>query len=196
VPRRPRPISHIISANLKRRGVTTGSDVQFMGAPIVTKMPGTEISIGDRTVLCSRSDATSLGVSRPVILRTLAPGARIAIGDDTGLSGTTVCAAGLIRIGNRCLIGADVIIVDTDFHLVDIPDARNRRYAPIPAHDPSNEVVIEDDVFIGARTIILKGSRIGRGAVIGAGSVVSGALEPFAVAAGNPAKRLRSVRRR
>jgi acetyltransferase-like isoleucine patch superfamily enzyme len=167
-----------------------------MGVPIVTKLPGTEISIGDRAVLCSRSDLTSLGVSRPVILRTLAPGARIAIGDDTGLSGTTVCAAGLIRIGSRCLIGADVIIVDTDFHPVDISDARNRRYAPIPAHDPANEVVIEDDVFIGARTIILKGSQIGRGTVIGAGSVVSGALEPFAVAAGNPAKQLRSVRQR
>jgi maltose O-acetyltransferase len=52
----------------------------------------------------------------------------------------------------------------------------------------SGPVVIEDDVWIGLNAIILKGVKIGRGAVVGAGSVITKNVDPFTVVAGNPQK--------
>ena len=49
-------------------------------------------------------------------------------------------------------------------------------------------IIVEDDVWIGARTIILSGVRVGQGAIIGAGSVVTKDVEPYSIVAGNPAK--------
>ncbi|WP_350338526.1 DapH/DapD/GlmU-related protein [Microbacterium sp. zg-B185] len=69
-----------------------------------------------------------------------------------------------------------------------------RRSAPAPVPTIADSVIVEDDVFIGARSIILKGSHIGRGSVIGAGSIVSGIIPEGVVAAGNPAKIIRPLR--
>ena len=55
------------------------------------------------------------------------------------------------------------------------------------------EVELEQDVFVGDRVLILKGVRIGRGSVIGAGSVVCGPIPEGVVAAGNPARVLREL---
>jgi maltose O-acetyltransferase len=52
-------------------------------------------------------------------------------------------------------------------------------------------IVIEDDVWIGARAILLPGIRIGRGAIIGAGAVITKDVESFAIVAGNPARLIR-----
>jgi acetyltransferase-like isoleucine patch superfamily enzyme len=128
---------------------------------------------------------TALGVRQPTILRTLLPGASIVIGDDTGISGAVICAARSVKIGKRVLIGANVIIVDTDFH----PLAPQGRYrAPIPAPSETDEVTIGDDVFIGTGALILKGVRIGDGAVVGAGSIVTRDVPPRQIVAGNPAR--------
>jgi len=141
-------------------------------------------------MLISRVASTALGVSRPVILRTLDSEARITIGSDSGLSGTTICAMCSVAVGARVLFGADVLVTDTDFHEIDsVP----RRYAPPPAPSDSDRVVIGDDVFVGARSIILSGSRIGSGSVIGAGSVVKGTVPPLVVAAGNPCRVIRPL---
>lgn len=113
------------------------------------------------------------------------------IGPDCGLSGTTICAATDVRIGARVLIGADVMIFDTDFHVVDLLP---RRYAPMPPSRPADGVTIHDDVFIGARSIILKGVTIGRGSVVAAGSVVSRDIPDQSVFGGNPARELRKLR--
>ena len=156
------------------------------GLPIVQKTAGSFISIGARAVLCSRSEYTALGVSRPIILRAMTPTARIAIGNDVGLSGTSICANESVRIGNECLIGADVMICDTDFHPLESLD---RRYSNDGVKSAS--VDIGDNVFIGARSIILKGVTIGNNSVIGAGSVVSSNIPANAVAAGNPCKVVR-----
>jgi acetyltransferase-like isoleucine patch superfamily enzyme len=93
-----------------------------------------------------------------------------------------LCAALSIRIGERCLIGADVVIVDTDFHALDAA-RRDAGWTAIGCAP----VEIGDDVFIGTRAIVLKGVCIGRGAVVGAGSVVTRSVPEFAVVAGNPA---------
>jgi len=107
------------------------------------------------------------------------------------MSGVTICAQTRVLIGNRVAIGNNTAITDTDFHSLD-PDIR-RVDVLTPSGSASEEVVIEDDCFIGMKVLILKGTRIGRGAVIGAGSVVSGQIPAKAVAAGNPARVIRGL---
>jgi acetyltransferase-like isoleucine patch superfamily enzyme len=171
-------------------GVELGEAVRVLGLPVVELAAGSHIAVGPRSVLISRSRPTALGVSRPVILRTLRTGARIEIGADVGLSGTTICAARLVSVGDRVLFGADVLVADTDFHVI---DSLPRRYAPPPEPQARDRVLIGADVFIGARTIVLSGSTIGEGSVIGAGSVVKGEIPPGVVAAGNPCRVIRPL---
>ena len=96
-------------------------------------------------------------------------------------NGCTFIAEGPgISIGRNALIGPGVEFYDSDFHA--LPQASRRSAAPAMA-----PVSIGDDVFIGARAIVLRGASIGDGAVIGAGSVVVGDIPANVVAAGNPA---------
>ena len=171
-------------------GVKMGSDCKIVGRPVISRHRNSQILIGSRSVLVSMTMQTALGVSRPIILRTMFENSKITIGDDSGFSGTTICSAISVEIGDRCLIGADVLIADTDFHQVEV---LNRRYLPLPIPKISDGILIGDDVFIGARSIILKGVTIGNGSVIGAGSVVTSDIPPGVVAAGNPAKVLREI---
>jgi acetyltransferase-like isoleucine patch superfamily enzyme len=172
---------------LARQQVSYGAGLQLLGVPIVSVAPGASISIGARAILCSSSQDTALGVSRPVILRAMLPGARLVIGDDCALSGTTVCAADSVTIGERCLFGADTLVTDTDFHGLD----SDGRWSAALARAPKRPVRIGNDVFVGARAILLKGVTIGDGAVVGAGSVVTRDVAAGAVVAGNPARELR-----
>jgi acetyltransferase-like isoleucine patch superfamily enzyme len=108
------------------------------------------------------------------------PGATIRIGNGTYLNrNTELVAAGCIQIGRDCKIARDVIIMDTDQH--PLPNGQ-LECAP---------VTIGDDVWIGARAIILKGVSIGDHAVVGAGSVVTKDIPPRAIAVGVPARILR-----
>ena len=174
---------------LKCKGANCEWPLECHGLPIIDLVKDSQLILGRGLSLCSDSKYTALGVSHPVILKTLLPGAQIKIGDESGLSGTTVCAAISVIIGSRCLIGADVMIVDTDFHPIMMKD---RRYKG-PADSLSAPVVIQDDVFIGARSIILKGVTVGFGSVIGAGSVVTSDVRPNTVVAGNPAKWIKNI---
>lgn len=85
-----------------------------------------------------------------------------------------------INIGTDCAIGSHVTIRDSDGHHI---DGRERDSAPIK---------IEDNVWIGDRAIILKGTRIGAGSIVAAGSVVSGVFPPCSLIAGVPARVRRS----
>ena len=111
------------------------------------------------------------------------PGGRLEIGDDTFMNyGTSIAATGSVRIGERCLLGMYTIILDNDFHEL---DARTRRPAPRP-------VVLEDNVWLGHRVLVLPGVTIGRDAVVGAGSVVTADIPPRSMALGNPARVVRT----
>lgn len=111
----------------------------------------------------------------------------IVVGADTSFSNNVqVIAECGVSIGDRCLIGDAVLILDSDFHDLSA-DGRHSRPA---AAEP---VVLEDNVFIGSRVIILKGVTIGKDSVIGAGSVVVHSIPPGVIAAGNPAKVIRTL---
>lgn len=174
---------------LSAAGAKLGRDVRFYGLPIASGGLA-RLSLGDNVVLISRPEGTALGVRAPTILRILGEAGRIEIGADTGISGGVICSAAGVRIGARCLIGADVMIFDTDFHN---RAAENRRYSAPDWPSISRPVVIEDDVFIGTGSKILKGAHIGRGSIIGAGSLVTGPIPPMSIAMGVPAKVVRSL---
>lgn len=80
------------------------------------------------------------------------------------------------------------MITDTDAHSLDWEDRRHGR-----GEVPSVPIVIEDDVWIGAQCIILKGVTIGPRSIIGAGSVVTHSIPADCIAAGNPCKVLRKI---
>ena len=160
--------------------------IRCIGLPIIMVRPGSRISIGRNVALISKS----LGVSHPVVLRCLTGDAQISIGDDTGLSGTSICAAISVTIGQRCLFGADVAVFDTDFHP---HPPEGRRYAAPDWPAISRPVVIGDDVFIGTRAIVQKGVTIGDGSIVAAGSVVTKNVPRRTIVAGNPARVLRSL---
>ncbi len=174
---------------LKLRGVRCGRGVRLFGTPLVALADASSIVLGNHVVLCSDSRFTALGVNHQVILRTLASGATITIGSEAGLSGTTICAATSVSIGSECLIGANVIIADTDFHCI---SSDHRRHSPLTAAR-SKPISIGANVFVGANSIILKGVRIGSGSVIGAGSIVCCDIPNDTVAAGNPCRALYST---
>jgi acetyltransferase-like isoleucine patch superfamily enzyme len=176
------------SRRLRSAGVDVAG-VVLQGHPIVSLTPGSVVRIGTGVVLCSWSHMTALGVSHPVVLRTLTRAASLIIGDDTGISGSTICVAHSVIVGRRCLLGADSMIMDTSFHPVD--DWEGRRTAPLPVPCVADEVIIGDDVFIGARAVVLPGTRVGSGSVVGAGAVIKGEFPERVLIAGNPGRVVR-----
>lgn len=176
---------------LRRAGVQVGDDIVLYGLPVVDVAPGSSIRLGQRVTLTSWTTHTALGVDHPVVLRTLMPSAQIEIGDDVGISGGAICAARLVSIGAGTMLGANVVVADTDFHPV---NTASRRHAPLPVPLEAHEVRIGSNVFIGTNSLVLKGVRIGDHAVVGAGSVVTHDVPANTVVAGNPARPIGTVR--
>jgi acetyltransferase-like isoleucine patch superfamily enzyme len=107
--------------------------------------------------------------------------ATLHIGDKCFLNdAVTICSSKNIYIGKHTKIGDQVHIYDTDFHEV-TPTSGVRQE---PVH-------IGDNVWIGAKSMVLAGSRIGDNTVIAAGSIVTGEIPANCVAAGAPAKALK-----
>lgn len=117
-------------------------------------------------------------------------GAVLTIGDNVGMSQAALICHKSIIIGNNVKIGGGVCIYDTDFHSLDPVIRRSSEDLKNRAEKP---VVIGNDVFIGAKSIILKGVTIGENSVIGAGSVVTKSVPANQIWAGNPAKFIRNI---
>jgi maltose O-acetyltransferase len=112
---------------------------------------------------------------------------QLSIGDRVFINyGTTISAHSWVRIGDDCKIGQYSIIMDCDWHDLDTPGHYHSHGVPKP-------VVLEQGVWLGARVIILKGVTIGRGSVIGAGSVVVKDIPEGVLAAGTPARVIREL---
>ena len=105
-------------------------------------------------------------------------GGELIIGDNNFINVAIISATTKVTIGNNCKFGPFSMIIDSDFH--NVKDHTK--------DGESGEIVIEDDVWIGAKATILKGVRIGKGAVVAVGSVVTKDVPANAIAAGVPAK--------
>ena len=115
------------------------------------------------------------------------PGGFLSIGDRNRLTqGVFISAIGHVEIGADVLIGEYVSLRDANhgFDRADLP-IRSQTMQPQP-------IIVGDDVWIGRGAAILAGANIGRGSIIGANSVVTGVVPPGMIAAGSPARILRS----
>jgi acetyltransferase-like isoleucine patch superfamily enzyme len=125
----------------------------------------------------------------------LEPTGVVEVGEDSVLVGALLMGAERITIGARVVISYFAIIADSDFHPRTAEDRRRDSLALLPGGDPSQRaplttapVMIEDDARIGIGAIVLKGVRIGAGARVEAGTVLTHDVPPGAYAAGNPAR--------
>jgi len=115
----------------------------------------------------------------------------VTIGNDVyiNINAVLMTTESEIVIGNHVMLGANVCIVTGDHrsdvigrYMMDVEDKLDENDLP---------VIIEDDVWIGSNATILKGVTVGRGSIIGAGSVVVKDVPPYSVCAGNPARVIR-----
>lgn len=145
------------------------------------KIFGENISIGNyATLICSSDKKIDISTWQTDKLN-----GSISLGNYILISpGTSIRSAESIDIGDSTMIASDVVITDSDWH--GIYDRTDYVATPKP-------VKIHKNVWIGERSIILKGTQIGENSIIGAGSVVHGDIPPNSIYAGNPAKEVKKL---
>jgi FkbH-like protein len=152
-----------------------GRGARVIGKPLIRNEG--RIVIGRRLRLTSRWNPVEFVAE---------PGGAIEIGDDVAINyGTLVSARSRVRIGHRAQIGNLCIIADTELPNASADGGK--------AYDEPQPIEIGDDVWLAVRVTVMPGARIGDGAVITAGSVVTGTIPRRVVAGGVPARVLRSL---
>jgi acetyltransferase-like isoleucine patch superfamily enzyme len=116
----------------------------------------------------------------------------LEIGSDVyiGPGATFMSGVSIIKIGSKVMFGPNVTIMGGDHRTNLIGKYMYDVKEKIPEND--KDVLIEDDVWIGANALILKGVTIGRGSVIGAGSIVVNSVPPYSIYVGSPPLKIRS----
>jgi len=162
----------MLAARYYLRGCQLGKMVSVNGKPLFRNEG--RVILGNEVRIWSVIQQAKIFVGK---------GAILSIGDNSRVNGVHISASERIEIGRNVRMAPYTIIMDDDFH-----DSSNHfssgKKAPI---------IIEDDVWIATRAIILKGVTIGKGAVVAAGAVVSKDVEPYTVVAGVPAKPIKKL---
>lgn len=169
-------------------GVPFGRRFRVFGTPLLQRHRGSRIALGAGIELRSTRASNPLTPHQPCVFATRGPHAQIVVGPDCGMTGAVIVAATSVHLGARVLVGANAVIMDTDFHPLE--PVRRRAH---PTWGDTAPILIEDDVFIGTQAMILKGVTIGRGAVVGARAVVTKDIPAFSIVAGNPARVIGSI---
>lgn len=156
------------------------------------------ITIGDNFVFTSGAGINPICRNILGALSVPFKNSQIIIGNNVGISSACLWAKERIVIGNNVNIGGSCMILDNDAHPHDYIKRRNDycEYVGLEKYSheiPTLPIVIEDDVWIGAHSLILKGVRIGARSIIAAGSVVTSDIPSDSIAGGNPAKVIRKL---
>lgn len=169
-------------------GIQYGKNLKVYTKVFLNIGNNAQIKIGDNFVFTSGDCINPLCRNIRGCIVTY-PNASIYIGNNVGMSSPCIWAHSSITISNNVNIGGDCILMDSDAHSLNYMDRRD------PTMDRANKknspIIVEDDVLIGTRCIILKGVRIGARSVIGSGSVVTKSIPANCIAAGNPCKVIR-----
>jgi len=154
---------------------------------IAKRMPcsNSKISFGAKKVryFCAKLMLDEIGLNVNIEKGALFS-TRVRIGNNLGI-GVNADIKGKVIIGSDVMMGPDCLIHTQNhaFGSLDLPMNQQGHQEEV--------VVIEDDVWIGSRVIILPGVNIGKGSIIGAGAVVTKNIEPYSIVGGNPAKLIR-----
>lgn len=158
-----------------RHADSVGTRVRLSGRPAVTNHG--RMVIGERVQLVSTIATLELVADADGLLE---------IGPRTLVNfGSSLVATKLVRIGAHCHIGPYTMMLDNDFHRVE-PERRLER-------PESKPIIVEDNVWLGARVILMSGVTVGKDACVGAGSVVTADVPPRTLAAGVPARVIREL---
>lgn len=168
-------IYRVLLAKLYLRNVTkAGSMPSVNGKPIIENK-GT-ITLGDRVRVWSSINKTKIYVGK---------GALLHIGDNSRVNGVHISVSQKVIIGKNVRLSPYTLILDDDFHQIDDHFGVGKK----------SSIIIEDNVWIASKVTILKGVTIGEGAVVAAGAVVTKNVPPFTVAAGVPAKIIKTIKK-
>lgn len=152
-----------------------GTRVRLRGRPAVTNHG--RMVIGERVQLVSTIATLELVADE---------GGLLEIGERTLVNfGCSLVATELVRIGAHSHIGPYTMMLDNDFHRIE-PERRLER-------PPSRPIVVEDNVWIGARVFVMPGVTVGKDSCVGAGSVVTRDVPPRTLTAGCPARVIREL---
>jgi acetyltransferase-like isoleucine patch superfamily enzyme len=196
-------ISHWLSKLLfsGSSGVTLGKNVRLQRCrSLLTERPHAQISVGNHCIIYENARIEAYG------------GGSIAIGSSSVLGDVRIYSKKSVKLGERLITSWNVFIQDYDPHPLD-PEKRanqlmricqefrpsylsqNERVSfPADPETSSDEIVIGNDVWLGAGCVILKGARIGHGSIVAAGAVVTAGNYPDrSVLAGNPAKVVKAL---
>jgi len=170
----------ILMINLKMHHVVYGKKVR--GGRILIKNKG-KIIIGNKVSMISFSGGSPYRTS----LQTHCKDAIISIGDNCRLSGITIHCRTSVKIGNDCRFGPGSQLVDNDSH-------RASMYVTERAKPPrSKAIIINNNVWIGMGSLVLKGVEIGDNSIVAAHSVVTKNVPANSIVAGNPAKIVKTL---
>lgn len=167
----------------------TRKNIIFKGWCVIHSFKGCKISIGSGTILNSCFSSNMLGLYQRCII-VARYGGKIEIGENCGISGSTIYSWDQIKIGGNTLIGANCKIIDNDFHPI---EAEYRYLGLDKKYTRKASIEIGNDCFIGMNSIILKGTKLGDNVVVGAGSVVHGSFPDNCIIAGNPARIIKKM---
>ena len=145
-------------------------------ADIEDSVRGSIISIGDGSYIDSFVKIKAAGGV-----------GNVSIGKSTFInSGTVIYIGNGVKLGDNVSIGANCVIAPTS-HEYRSADRLHQHQGFMPSN---GGIIIEDDVWIGAGVVLLDGSRVAKGSVIGAASLVRGLTVPFGVYVGNPLRQI------
>lgn len=188
--------TYIVLIRLKSKGVVIKEHPRFCGLLHYNLYPSSKVQIGANCIIVSGGYRNEIGRNSHSLF-TVYENAMLKIGDFVSMSDVSISCRKSVTIGNHVTIGGDVLIIDSNAHCLDWSKRRQERaeyqnfyHAGEIVHRP---IIIEDDVFIGTKTIITKGVTIGARSIIAAGSVVVCNVPPDEIWGGNPAKFIKKI---
>lgn len=161
--------------------------VRFRGFCVICALGKSKIEFlnkgGRRINIFSHEFSNMIGLPQKCLL-VAKEGGCISIHEGVCMSGCTIYSMASICIGRNTDIGSGCKIIDNDFHPLSYSDRVPEQLGKVS----KKPIVIGEGCFLGANSMILKGTTLGRNVVVGAGSVVCGTFPDNVIIAGNPAK--------